>query len=360
MPYNPAIAYNDLPLLPPSCDVETKAVLKKCLTATRALAELKGAVDLLPDHAILVNAILLQEAKCSSEIENIFTTQDELFRAALNEAQVTNHSIIKVLRYRAALRYGFENLIANPISLSLIRKSYSILSGKDSDFRMHGEQIAIRNKQTKEIRYTPPAGGAYLMSKLQNLEQFLFQKNGLDPLIKMAVAHYQFEAILPFLDGNGRIGRILNILYLISAGLLKNPVLCLSRYIVKTKNSYNNLLRKAIEHGEWEPWILYVLQGVEETSLWTIDRIMEIKILFDGTITLCKEKAPDIYSKELIELIFRQPYCKISFLNVFGIAKRQSASKYLKKLEDIGILEGEKRGREMIFKHPALTKILEE
>jgi len=360
MPFNPEIAYNDLPLLPPSSDVETKAVLKKCLSATRALAELKGAGDFLPDKNILVNAILLQEAKLSSEIENIVTTQDDLFKAALDEEEVTDPGIIKVLRYRAALRYGFENLADNTLSLNLVRNVSSILCGNEVDFRKQGEQIAIRSKQTKAIRYIPPSGGKSVMEKLQNLEQFLNQPNGLDPLIKMALAHYQFETILPFMIENGRVGRILNVLYLLSAGLLKIPVFYLSRYIVRTKNDYHNLLRNVTESEDWESWILYILHGVEETALWTAERIMEIKKLFEETISLCKNKAPDIYSKELVELVFRQPYCKISFLNEFGIAKRQSASKYLRRLEGIGILEGEKRGREMIYKHPALIKILAE
>lgn len=360
MTFNPAIAYNDLPLLPPSCDVETKAILKKCLSATRALAELKGAVDLLPDQAILVNAILLQEAKFSSGIENIVTTHDELFKAAMNEANVTDNNIREILQYRAALRYGFESLSNKPLSLELILMVHNILCGKGANFRKPGEQIAIRNKQTKEIQYTPPTGGNSVIEKLKNMEQFLNHMNGLDPLIKMAIAHFQFEAILPFSYGNGRIGRILNDLYLISSGLLKSPVLCFSRYIINTKHVYNNLLRKVIIDGNMEPWILYILQGVEETALWTNEHFMEIKKLFDKTIILSKGKAPDIYSKELIELIFRQPYCKIGFLKDFGIAKRQSASKYLKKLEEIGILEGEKRGREMIFRHPALIKILQE
>jgi Fic family protein len=360
MPFNSAVPYNDLPRLPPTFDVETKAILKKCLSATRALAELKGAGDFLPDQAILMNAILLQEAKLSSEIENIISTQDDLFEATLNEAQVTDPNILKILRYRNALRCGFDSLVDNPLSLNLIRQVHSILVGIEADFRKSGEQIAIRNSQTKEIRYTPPAGGAALMEKLQNLEQFLVQSDGFDPLIKMAVAHCQFGAILPFLNENGRTSRILNVLYLLSAKLLKTPILHLSHYIIHTKSDYHSLLRKVTENGEWEPWILYTLQGVEETARWTTERIMEIKKLFDETITLCKERIPEIYSKELMELIFRQPYCKIGFLRDFGIAKRQSASKYLKKLEEIGILKGKKQGREMVFKHPALIKILTE
>jgi len=358
MPFNSEVPYNDLPPLPPSCDVETKEILKKCLSATRALAELKGAASLLPDQTILVNAILLQEAKLSSEIENIVTEQDDLFEASLNEEQVTNPGIIKVLRYRKALRYGVDSLTETPLSLSLICQVHSILTGNEAYFRKSGEQIVIRNKQTKDIRYIPPAGGKVVMEKLQNLEHFLVNPNGLDPLIKMAVAHYQFGALLPFLNENGRIGRILNVLYLFSAKLLNNPIFYLSRYVIRTKVDYHSLQRKVTEKNDWAPWILYVLHGVEETAIWTTERVFEIRKLFDETLTLCKEKAPEIYSKELIELVFRQPYCRISFLRDYDIAKRQSASKYLKRLEDIGILEGEKRGRELIFRHPALTRIL--
>ena len=360
MPFSSAVPYNDLPPLPPSCDVETKAILKKCLSATRVLAELKGVASLLPDQTILVNSILLQESKLSSEIENIITEQDDLFEADLDEEQETNPAVVKVLRYRKALSYGIDCLTENHFSLDLIRQIYNVLTGNEADFRKSGELIAIRNKQTKDIRYTPPSGGKVVMEKLQNMTHFLVNPNGLDPLIKMAVAHYQFGAILPFMNENGRIGRILNVLYLFSAKLLNNPIFYLSRYIVRAKNDYHNLQRKVTENDDWEPWILYILNGVEETALWTTERVLEIRKLFDETLTLCKEKAPEIYSKELIELIFRQPYCRISFLRDYDIAKRQSASKYLKRLEDIGILKGEKRGRELIFKHPALMKILSE
>ena len=358
MPFSSAVPYNDLPPLPPSSDVETKAILKKCLSATRVLAELKGVASLLPDQTILVNAILLQESKLSSEIENIITEQDELFEAALNEEQATNPAVNKVLRYRKALSFGIDSLTETPLSLNLIRQVYNILTGNEADFRKSGEQIAIRNKQTKDIRYTPPTGGNVVMEKLQNLTNFLVNPNGLDPLIKMAVAHYQFGAILPFMNENNRIGRILNVLYLFSVKLLNNPMFYFSRYIIRTKGDYHNLQRKVTEKNDFEPWILYILNGVEETALWTTERVLEIRKLFDETLTICKEKAPEIYSKELIELIFRQPYCRIRFLRDFDIAKRQSASKYLKRLEDIGILQSEKHGRELIFKHPALMSIL--
>jgi Fic family protein len=175
----------------------------------------------------------------------------------------------------------------------------------------------------------------------------------------MAVAHYQFEAIHPFTDGNGRTGRILNILYLVHMGLLQIPVLYISRFIIQNKPDYYRLLREVTECDDWEPWLLYMLRGVEETALWTTGRIQAIGELFDLTMDRCRTEAPKIYSKELIELIFRQPYCKISFIVDAGIAKRKTASEYLQELERIGVLIGEKHGRETIYKHPALLEVLQ-
>lgn len=350
--------YDDLPLLPPARDVETKHVLKQCLDSTRALAELKGAGGLIPDQSILINAIPLQEAKLSSEIENIVTTQDALFKAALNERVADDPHTKEVLRYRTALRYGFESLAKAPLSLGTIRNVCRVLRGVDVDFRKTSENVAIGNPLLRRVSYTPPTGGAILMEKLDNFERYLQTDEGTDPLIKMAVAHYQFEAIHPFMDGNGRTGRIVNILYLISTGLLSIPVLYLSRYIIHNKNEYYSLLRNVTERGEWEPWILYMLKGVEETALWTTGRIRSIRDLFDHTVESCREKIPAAYSKDLIELIFRQPYCRINDVVDAGIAKRQSASSYLKELEKIGILQSERRGREMLYKHPALIDVL--
>jgi Fic family protein len=359
-PYDPRIPYDELPLLPPEREVETKNVLRQCLVATRALAELKGIGDLIPNQAILINAIPLQEAKLSSEIENIVTTQDELYKAALDEGIIADPQTKEVLRYRTALRHGFDEITKNRFSIGLIREVCSILRGVDTDFRSPVENVYIGNPITRQVRYTPPAGGAALNEKLDNLEQFLLMPadKGPDPLVRMAMAHYQFEAIHPFIDGNGRSGRILNILYLIHSGLLKIPVLYLSRYIIRTKSEYYKLLHDVTDKNAWEPWILYVLKGIEETAVWTKERVEAIRGLFENTVQLCREKAPKVYSKELVEAIFAQPYCKISFLTEAGIAKRQSASLYLKELERLGILQSEKRGRESVYKHLALLDIL--
>ena len=359
MSFNPQQPYDDLPSLPPRADVETKAVLKQCVAASRALAELKGAGGLIPDQAILINAIPLQEAKLSSEIENIVTTQDDLFRAAVEESVDADPSTKEVLRYRTALRNGYEALSSQPFSIELVRETCRILRGQTVDFRSPSDHVRISDTRTRSVIYTPPSGGPELVEKLRNLESYLLAADGPDPLIRMAVAHYQFEAIHPFTDGNGRTGRILNILYLVHTGLLQIPVLYISRFIIQNKPDYYRLLREVTECDDWEPWLLYMLRGVEETALWTTGRIQAIRELFDLTMDRCRTESPKIYSKELIELIFRQPYCKISFIVDAGIAKRKTASEYLQELERIGVMVGEKHGRETIYKHPALLEVLQ-
>lgn len=223
MSFDPKQPFNNLPLLPPACELETKRVLKKCVAANRALAELKGAGDLIPNQAILINAIPLQEAKLSSEIENIVTTQDALFQAALDESKTADFATKEVLRYRAALRRGSEALQNAPLRLGLLEDLCSILRDQKVTFRSD-DSVYIGNPSQRTITYTPPAGGAVMQEKLHNLEEFLLADDDLDPLVRMAVMHYQFEAIHPFTDGNGRTGRILNILFLLHAGLLRIPV----------------------------------------------------------------------------------------------------------------------------------------
>ena len=358
MSFDPKQPYNDLPLLPPSGDLETKQVLKKCVAANKALAELKGAGDLIPNQAMLINAIPLQEAKLSSEIENIVTTQDALFQAALDESRVTDPAIKEVLRYRTALSRDFKAVQSKPFRLSLLEELCGVLRNEKVKFRA-GDGVYIGNRAAKTVIYTPPAGAAVMRKKLNNLEEFLLSKDDLDPLVRMAVAHYQFEAIHPFRDGNGRTGRILNILFLIHARLLRIPVLYLSRHLIQHKAQYYRLLRAVTERGEWEPWLSFILTGVEETATWTTSRILAIRDLFDQTLARCRAKLPaKVYSKELVEQIFTQPYCKIQFLVDAGIAQRQTASEYLQELEKLGILKAEKRGREIIYKHPALLKVL--
>ena len=297
MSFNPQQPYDDLPSLPPRADVETKAVLKQCVAASRALAELKGAGGLIPDQAILINAIPLQEAKLSSEIENIVTTQDDLFRAAVEESVDADPSTKEVLRYRTALRNGYEALSSQPFSIELVRETCRILRGHTVDFGSPSDHVRISDTRSRSVIYTPPSGGPELVEKLRNLESYLLAADGPDPLIRMAVSHYQFEAIHPFTDGNGRTGRILNILYLVHMGLLQIPVLYISRFIIQNKPDYYRLLREVTECDDWEPWLLYMLRGVEETALWTTGRIQAIRELFDLTMDRCRTEAPKIYSK---------------------------------------------------------------
>ncbi len=358
MGFDPREPFDELPALPPRVDVETKRVLKRTVTATRAVAELKGAGGLIPNQAILINAIPLQEAKLSSEIENVVTTQDELFRAALNEDAPADSATKEVLRYRKALRQGYEALQHRPLSLDLVREVCSTIRGEPMRFRTAKEQVFIGTPSGSRVTYTPPRGGPALTAKLRNLEAYLLAADGPDPLVRMAVAHYQFEAIHPFTDGNGRTGRILNILYLLDAGLLEIPVLYLSRFIIQHKADYYRLLRAVTEKGDWEAWLLSILQGLEETAEWTTDRIRAIRDLLEATAETCRHELPAIYSRELVELIFRLPYCKIAFVVDAGIAQRKTASEYLQELERVGILASEKRGREVIYRHPALLKIL--
>lgn len=350
--------YNDLPFLPPAAALETTAVLRRAITASRALAELKGAGNLIPNRSILINSIPLQEARLSSEIENIVTTQDALFRAAVEEPGRADAPTREVLRYRTALRRGYDALQTRPIDIDLIVEVCRVLSDGRATLRDQ-EPILIEDVAAGTAVYTPPRGRARIVALLQNLTDFLARPGDLDPLIRMAVAHYQFEAIHPFVDGNGRTGRILNILALAQAGLLDLPVLYLSRYIIRDKAEYYRRLRGVTECGEWEEWLLYMLAAVEETAHWTTGRILAIRELFEATTERCRRELPGrVYSKELVELIFTQPYVRIQTVMDAGLAQRDTASDYLRELERIGVLQSEKRGREVLYRHPVLLEVL--
>lgn len=351
--------YNDLPLLPPMIELETSAVLKKAISANRRLAELKGLVNSIPNQSILINGIVLQEARLSSEIENIVTTNDELYRAASDENLATDPHSKEVLRYRQALWHGHKALKNRPLSVNLFIEIASIIKNMDIDVRrVPGTKIA---SSRTEIIYTPPEGENLIRDKLSNLEKFIHaDDDGIDPLIKMAVMHYQFEAIHPFVDGNGRTGRIINILYLIEKGLLATPILYHSHYILRTKSTYYKNLRRVTEEGAWIDWILYMLETIEATAIETQQRVSKILDMMDKTKQLVQAKAPKIYSKDLIELIFAHPYCKVRFIEEAGLAKRQTASVYLKVLEKIGLLRSIKYGREQYYINDKLAKILSE
>ena len=349
MSFDPKVPYNELPLLPPERELETREVLKKAITANKALAELKGAGELVPNQAVLIQAIGLQEAKLSSEIENIVTTNDELYRAFASAGQKAEPHTKEVLRYNDALWYGYYWLKdkKHPLTTNLFEELFRIIKESKSGVRkVPGTKLA-NNKGA--VIYTPPEGVNLLRDKLGNLEKYIYKSDSVDPLIKLAVIHYQFEAIHPFTDGNGRAGRILNILYLIEQGLLEIPILYLSRYIIENKNDYYSGLRGVTENGDWEGWVLYMLNAVEQTAIDTKSKILAIRDLMNRDVEVVREKLPKIYSKDLLELLYRQPYCKISMLEQAGIAKRQTASIYLKELAGIGILRSIKIGRDVYY-----------
>jgi Fic family protein len=359
MTFLPDKPFNDLPTLPPKAEVETKATLKKAISAGRALAELKGVGETIPNQAILVNSIILQEAKASSEIENIITTHDALFRAfSANTGQI-DPATKEVLRYREALWEGFSGLKDRPFLTTnlFIRIVQTIRANKAGIRNTPGTKVA--NAVTGEVVFTPPEGEAIIRDKLKNLEDYIHAENEVDPLIKLALIHYQFEVIHPFTDGNGRTGRILNILYLTQKHLLDLPVLYLSKYIIERKSNYYRLLRGVTEHKEWEPWILYMLDAVEQTALYTRDKMLAIRALLIKTLEFTKENLPSrAYSKDLIELLFHQPYTKARFLVDAGIAERKTATNYLKELEKIGVLQLQKVGKENLYLNKELFEAL--
>jgi Fic family protein len=359
MTFLPDKPFNDLPPLPPKADMETKAILKKAISAGRALAELKGLGETIPNQSILVNSIILQEAKASSEIENIITTHDALFRAFSAKTSQIDPATKEVLRYREALWEGFSSLKDRPLlTTNLFISIVQTIRANNAGIR-NTPGTKVVNAATGEVIFTPPEGESFIRDKLKNLEDYIHSDDKVDPLIKLALIHYQFETIHPFTDGNGRTGRIINILYLTWKRLLKLPVLYLSKYIIERKSDYYRLLRGVTEHEEWEPWILYMLDSVEQMALYTRDKILAIRDLMTETLQLAKENLPArVYSKDLIELLFRQPYTKVQFLVDAGIAKRQAAAEYLKKLEEIDVLSLKKVGKENLFLNTKLYETL--
>jgi Fic family protein len=345
-----------LPELPPSRDIETKAVLKQCIEARAALAELRQAAELIPNQSVLIGTLPLLEAGASSEIENIITTADQLFQHVNNEEHA-NAATREALRYGRALFEGFRALSAQPLTTRTAEIVCSRIKGVEMKVRkLPG--TALSHQATKAVVYTPPEGEALLREKLANWERFMHEATELDPLIRMAVGHYQFEAIHPFADGNGRTGRVLNSLFLIEQNLLTLPILYLSRYINNNRQDYYRLLLRVTSHADWEAWILYMLRGVEETARWTTAKIAAIRALQDHTTAYVKRTLPKIYSHELVELIFELPYCRIGNVIDRGIAKRQTASVYLKQLVSIGVLTEQAVSKEKLFIQPRLMELL--
>lgn len=359
MDFLPDQPFNDLPELPPGREIETKPVLKACIEARAALAELKVAGQLIPNQAVLINSIPILEAQASSEIENIVTTTDRLFRFANENDDRADPATKEALRYRTALNEGFQMLRKRPVSTTMAIQVCRIIKGTELDVRST-PGTALMNDATQEVIYTPPEGRELLLRKLSNWERYIHEAEDVDPLVRMAVMHYQLEAIHPFIDGNGRTGRVLNLLFLIEQELIEIPVLYLSRYVIQNKADYYRLLLQVTTHGQWEEWILFMLEAVRTTAQWTTSRIRAIRGLIDRTAETIRDRLPKIYSRELAEIVFVQPYCRIGDLVEANIAKRQSASVYLKALAKIGVLEEREVGREKLFLNTALLKLLAE
>jgi cell filamentation protein, protein adenylyltransferase len=356
--FNPEVPYNSLPTLPPPGDqIETTQILKRCIKARVALAELKQAAELIPNSAVLVNALPLLEARASSEIENIVTTTDKLFEFADIAEDRADAATKEALRYRTALYEGTKMVQRRMLSTDMAIQICSTIKGLELDIRAKSG-TTLKNRMSGETIYTPPVGQQLLIDKLDNWAEFMHRNTEFDPLVRMAVQHYQFEAIHPFEDGNGRTGRILNILFLVEHGLLDSPILYLSRYIIQQKAAYYRLLSGVTKEQDWAPWILFILDGVEETCTWTTDKIKSIRELMEHTGQFVQKQLPKIYTWELVELLFKQPYCRIGNLVDNDIAKRQTASVYLKQLCELGILREVKSGRENIFVHPKYIELL--
>jgi Fic family protein len=361
MPFVASQPYNDLAPLPSRhSQWETPKVLKQAVLTARALATLNGASHLLPNPAVLVRLIGLREAQFSSEIENIVTTGDDLYlHASDTKNEAANPATKEVTRYNDALWYGYREITQNNrfLSQSLYKEIVAIVLHENTltnvaDIRNGKVRLGGRERTI----YTPPEGRALLEKMLGDLDVFINAESDIDPLIKLAIIHYQFEAIHPFRDGNGRTGRIINILYLIQAGLLSQPILYLSSGFFRRRSEYYNGLLWVSERGAWENWICFFLEVIEETAKETFVRLQEIHQLMGETAEHIQQVLPKIYSKDLVEILFSQPYCKISFLVEAKIGHRDTSSRYLHALADAGFLVREERGRDIYFvNEPFLT-----
>jgi len=349
----------ELPLANPE-NWETRAVLKKASEAHRFLAELKGVALSIPNEAILINTLALQEAKSSSEIENIITTHDELYKASLHETLEFHPAAKEVQNYTQALQKGFNIVKQHKIiRLTDILAIQEALEKNKAGFRkLPG--TSLKNAFTQEVIYTPPQHPDDIQRLMTNLESYINnnQQCDADPLVKMAIIHHQFESIHPFYDGNGRTGRILNILYLVTQDLLNLPVLYLSRYFIRDKVAYYTALQNVRSTGHWEPWILYILEGITQTAQQTITLISEMKRLIQSTKHRMRSELPKIYRQELLNNIFKHPYTKIDFVITELNVSRQTATKYLEQLVEHNFLTKHKLGKNNYYVNDNLYQLL--
>ena len=356
--FNRKIPYNSLPILPPRTNLETTKVLRETIDASRALAKLNGMLTNLPNPTLFLDTIHLQEAKASSEIENIITTNDDLYRSLVADKKFDNPATKEVISYKEALWNGLQQIETRPfISTNLCVEIVQSIIKNTAGIRTT-PGTALKNTKGETI-YTPPTGEAVIREKMDNLETFINGEDAIDPLIKMALMHYQFEAIHPFSDGNGRTGRILLLLYLKLEKLLDTPAIYLSEYIIKNKTDYYTKLRKVTENNDWEGWILYILEMVEYTANKGLERLKNVTLLMEQMTTEIKETIPKVYTKELVEILFRLPYTKRQFLIDAKLGSPKTVGKYLMELEKSGFLISEKVGKEKLYLNHKLVAVLE-
>jgi len=350
----------DIPSLPLKGDLETIEILRALKDAHRYLAELKGRSGQIPNQGILIDTLSLQEAKASSEIENFITTQDELFRSDPINKQFVSANAKEVEKYSHSLRFGFDMLNESKglITNNSLIGMFQILKETDAGFRVTPGTTLKSEKG--EVVYVPPQDARLIATQMQNLETFINnpELSELDPLVKMAIIHHQFESIHPFSDGNGRIGRILNVLYLTQQGLLETPVLYLSRYITLHKGKYYQLLQETRDTGSWSQWILFMLDAIRETSKQTIWLIGEIKELMAGVKNRIRDDHKTLYSQDLINNLFRHPYTRIDYVVKEVGVGRQAAARYLNELSDSGLLEKVRYGKNNYYVNAPLVDLL--
>jgi len=347
-------------LLPPNAELETKRVLKQLARSHRALAELKGFASMIPNKNILINAVMINEAKDSSEIENIITTYDELFKV-MSQKNYSNPAAKEVVNYRTALWHGYELVKERQVlTTNMVIEIQQLIEKNRAGIRKLPGTV-LKNEATGEVVYTPPCGEKEIMALMDNLEKYINDDyDNVDPLIKLAVIHYQFETIHPFYDGNGRTGRIINVLYLILKELLDSPILYLSKYIIRNKLAYYKLLQEVRTKGNWEEWILFILDGIEQTAEETLLLVKKIKNILEKTAEDIKNILPKIYSRELVDLLFYEFYTKIVYIEKRLNITRKTASNYLSSLEEKGFLISQKIGKERIFLNKRLFDIVKQ
>lgn len=348
---------HELKMLPPYDNFKTVRILEQLARTNRALAELKGYARTIPNQHILINAITINEAKDSSEIENIVTTHDEIYKA-MTQGNYKNESAKEVVDYRSAIWRGY-NLVKEKemITTNVLVEVQSMIEHNNAGIRKIPETV-LKNSKTGEVVYTSPETEKEVREYLKNLEEYINTDDMIDPLIKLAIIHYQFESIHPFYDGNGRTGRILNILYLVLKDLLDSPILYLSRYINENKQTYYKLFKEVRETNDFEEWIIYILIGIEETAEETMNLIKNIQGEMESYGEELKEKLPKIYSKELLEGLFFEVYTKINNIEEICGVTRKTAMSYLRGLEENRFLSSEKIGRDRIYKNDRLINLL--